>query len=923
MKLDKMFQSLLLTSAAIVFIITPAKGKEVPKDVEGKSSTVTPGKPTSNGTGTVTDKELAVTKFSVFALKSRKAQVPSSLISVNSAQPTRKIVHLSEIEQFSKSASLLVQTPTPSSPDANEVVSITGVKANPTSKGVEVILQTSLAQQLQTINRSTGNSNNFIADIPNAQLRLKSGDSFVFRSQKPIEGITEITVINFDANTVRITVTGEAGLPKVELFDSSEGLIFGLTPATTAAQPPQQPETPPPQQKPASQTPQEKPSAQQDEPIELVVTGEQDGYRVPNASTATRTDTPLRDIPQSIQVVPRQVLEDRNVRTLTEAVETVSGVVDAPDFLGAPAARRIIRGFEQPGNFRNGYRDVDAYGLTGVGTIEQVEVLKGPASVLFGAVEPGGIVNIVTRQPLSTPYYNLAFEAGNRNFYQPSIDFSGPLNTDKTLLYRFIASYQGSDSFQDFGTRNLITIAPSITLNFGDKTALNLYYEYINYYGVSDTYHFLTNDGIKPPRNRFLGYPDFSNTAFTTQKWGYTLKHEFSDNWQIRNNFSAANSTTRNIYPIPTNLVDGRSLEIFNLDADFSRDNYFAQIDLLGKFNTGSISHQLLVGFDFNDFTENLLAFRANNLPALDIFNPNYNIPEPIYALLTKFYQPIQSYGVYLQDQIALLNNLKLLLGGRFDWIRQKFDRGQPDTPYQNDSAFSPRIGLVYQPSQSVSLYTSYSQSFRSTQGFNPDGRAFEPTKGTQYEAGIKADFLEGRLSTTLAAYQITKTNVTTRDPNNSLFSIQTGEQRSRGIELDVTGEILPGWKVTAAYAYTNGEVTEDNSISVGNRLANVPENQASLWTTYEIQQGNLKGLGFGLGLFYIGDRQGDLANSVTLSDYLRTDAAIYYRRDGFNAAINIRNLFDTDYFRSADGGRFFLLRGEPFTIIGSISWEF
>lgn len=173
-----------------------------------------------------------------------------------------------------------------------------------------------------------------------------------------------------------------------------------------------------------------------------------------------------------------------------------------------------------------------------------------------------------------------------------------------------------------------------------------------------------------------------------------------------------------------------------------------------------------------------------------------------------------------------------------------------------------------------------------------------------------------------MAAYEITKTNVTIQDQNNRDFQIQVGEQRSRGIELDIAGEILPGWKVIASYAYTDAEVTEDNDISVGNKLLGVPENQASLWTTYQIQKGSLKGLGFGLGLFYMGEGAALLDNSVELPNYLRTDAAIFYRRDGLNAAINIRNLFDTDYFSSTYGYTLGLERGAPLTIIGFIRWE-
>ena len=754
-------------------------------------------------------------------------------------------------------------------------------------------------------------------------MRLPNGDAFTFRSEKPLTGITEITVTNIDANTVRLTVVGVAALPTVELYDDNVGLVFGVASTATATQPPQQPQTPQAEEKPATETP----SAQQDEPIELVVTGEQDGYRVPNASTATRTDTPLRDIPQSIQVVPRQVLEDRNVRTVSEAVETVSGVVNNIKFYGPNTTNLIIRGVGgsgQAGTFRNGFRDVNLYGLTGVETIEQVEILKGPASVLFGAFEPGGIVNIVTKQPLSDPYYRLAFEAGNYGFYRPIIDLSGPLDTNKNVLYRFIASYQDSNSIRDFVSQNLIEIAPSITLKLGNRTNLNLYYEYLDYSGDPyDSLDLLLSDGRKLPRSRYLGYPDDVYRHTTTQKFGYTLNHKFSDNWQIRNNLSVSLSRTKEQNVSRLNLVDDRSLELVAEKREFSGDVYSGTIDLLGKFNTGSISHQVLVGFDISR-REDTFGFVESNLPNLDIFNPNYNIPKPEFAeLAVPPYQNTQSYGIYLQDQIALLNNLKLLIGGRFDWVSQEYLF--TETPILNNSAFSPRIGLVYQPSQSISLYSSYSQSFNPSFAFrrNPDGRFFEPTKGTQYEAGIKADFLDGKLSTTLAAYQITKSNIITPDPNNSGFFIQVGEQQSRGIELDIAGEILPGLKVVASYAYTDAEVTEDNAFAVGNKLIGVPENQASLWTTYEIQQGNLKGLGFGLGLFYVGTVAGDLDNTFTLEDYLRTDAALYYRRNGFKAGINIRNLFDTDYFSGSDGGRIFIQRGAPFTITGSISWEF
>jgi iron complex outermembrane recepter protein len=847
-------------------------------------------------------------------------------------QTSSQIRQLSEIELPKTNAQLLVQSPTPSNPPVvpGSIVTITGVKANPTDKGVEVILETTLGEQLQITNRSA--ENNFIADIPNAQLRLSSGEVFTFRSEKPVEGITEITVTNIDANTVRVTVVGVAALPTVELFDDDTGLVFAVASTTMATQPPQ---TPPTEEQPGRETP----AAQQDDPIELTVTGERDSYRVPNASTATRTDTPLRDIPQSIQVVPQEVLRDRNVRTLTEAVETVSGVSAGQSTFGLQGTQ-IIRGFTSfdSGIFRNGFRDVDFYSPTAIGTIEQVEVVKGPASVLFGALEPGGIINTVTKKPLNTPYYNIAFEVGNYGFYQPSIDLSGPLTEDRNILYRFIASYQGSGSIQDFVNNNQLTIAPSIAFKLGDRTDLNLYYEYVDIDKDAQPVQFRRlSDGSLTPRNFYAAYPDFTVYRANSHRFGYILNHSFNDNWQIRNNIAVTLTEHDqkgiglfNLPPVDDRFFQGNIAS----DQQYRYDNYFGQIDVLGKFNTGSVSHQILAGIDINYLHSPLTGFRNSTpIPDLDILNPNYNIPRPEFIPWRKFDLKSYSYGAYLQDQMALSDNLKLLIGGRYDWTSYDFqilDFGTAgntvDEPVVRDSAFSPRIGLVYQPSKNISLYTSYSRSFKPTTEFNPDNETLKPSRGTQYEVGIKTDFLDGKLSATLAAYQITKTNILTPNPDPILaeegFLVQTGEARSRGIELDIVGEILPGWKIIASYAHTDARVTQDEDIPVGNRLDNVPLNQASLWTTYEIQEGGLKGLGFGLGLFYVGERQSDLANSLQLPSYLRTDAALYYRRDRFNAAINVRNLFDLDYVEyaatSVRGDR-----GKPLTIIGSFGWTF
>ena len=777
------------------------------------------------------------------------------------------------------------------------LVQIIDVRVEETEAGLQIVLETAEGELAAPTTQTVGNA--LITDIPNAVLTLPEGNSY--EQFAPAEGIALVSVTNEPGDRVRVAITGTDAPPVAEVNATGLAVTLGVAVAGT-----------------------------DDDAIQVVVTGEGDeGYNPSSASTATRTDTPLRDIPQSIQIVPREVIEDRNTRTVSEIVETVSGVVSGIGNFGTPFVNLTIRGFQQRGNFRNGYRDDNGRGLTGgTNTIEQVEVLKGPASVLFGQIEPGGVVNIVTRQPLNEPYYRLGLEVGSFSFYEPSIDLSGPLTEDDTVLYRLIASYETSDGFQDFVETDLATVAPSLTFNIGERTELNLYYEYLDFNGdPPPTGSALLRDGTPTPRERYLSYPDLASINVETQRVGYTLNHELSDRLQIRSSFAALLNDTQNVELISSGITDDRLLAIDAFDIDRRRDNYFGQIDLLGEFETGEIAHQLLIGFDFNiNDGENVL-FSDTNLPLLDIFEPNYDIPEPNYQPFFQSSSTAESYGVYIQDQIELRDNLNLLIGGRYDWITSTSDRADfglfsSSVTRQNDSAFSPRIGLVYQPVDAVSLYTSFSRSFVPTGGTDANGDPFDPTRGTQYEVGVRTDLLDGRLSTNLAAYHLTRSNVTTTDLDNPQFSIQTGEQRSQGVELDVSGEILPGWNIIASYAYTNAEVTEDNDIPVGNRLPNVPEHQASLWTTYEIQDGDFQGLGFGLGLFYVGERQGDINNSFQVDDYLRTDAALYYQRNRFNAAVNIRNLFDINYvrtgFRTTD-----IELGEPFTIVGSVSWEF
>ncbi|MEH2397546.1 TonB-dependent siderophore receptor [Nostoc sp.] len=840
-----------------------------------------------------------------------------------------KILRLNEVELPNTSAQMLVQSPTTPNMPTTEVTQVTGVKANPTDKGVEVILQTNKGQQLQLVNNSAGS--NFITDIPNAQLRLASGEAFTFRSEKPIAGVTQITVTNLDANTIRVTVTGEVGVPTVELFDSpEEGVIFSVASTAPSTPSQQQPQTP---QQPTNQTQPNQPSASDDQPIELVVTGEQDGYRVPDASTATRTDTPLRDIPQSIQVIPQQVIKDQQITRIGDATRNVSGVTQQGGY-GGSTDNYNIRGFTTYENLRNGFAVQDD--LVNPTNIERIEVLKGPASVLYGQFEPGGVVNYITKQPLSEPYYSAEFTAGSFSTYRPSIDISGPLNSDKTLLYRLNAAYENFGSFIDFNHQETFAIAPALTYKIGDATTLTLEYEYLK---VDRTfYRGLSPDPIvfQAPVNRFLGEPDDYFSKETNSVF-LNVNHRFSKNIQFRSGFSVTVNDSEESSFQPDSIVDGRTvLRRFGAGPSYYQ-NYSLQNDLISNFNTGSIQHQVLVGLEWHKYIRgyDYLRSTVSLTPSIDLFNPVYGASRPPEfdeaAERDRFDR--NTIAVYLQDQVTLLPNLKLLIGGRYDFIHRKnrvqlldslgrdpIDDATVDRLY--NEAFSPRVGIVYQPIEPISIYASYSRSFNPSDSRTVDGTQLPPERGTQYEVGVKAELIKDRLSATFAAYDITKENVATTDPNpdNSDFSIAAGEVKSRGLEFDVSGQILPGWNVIASAFINDAFVSKDNSLPVGDSLVNAAGSGASLWTTYEIQNGNWKGLGFGGGLFYTGDREAELPNTFKIPSYVRADATIFYKRDNWRVGLNFKNLFDTRYY---DSQGYYLLPGAPLTVLGTFSVQF
>ncbi|QYO68303.1 TonB-dependent siderophore receptor [Leptolyngbya sp. 7M] len=449
----------------------------------------------------------------------------------------------------------------------------------------------------------------------------------------------------------------------------------------------------------------------------------------------------------------------------------------------------------------------------------------------------------------------------------------------------------------------------------------------------------MDNPNGEVDRSVNLGEPSLAEGEDIITRLGYRFEHRFNSNWRLRNEFLLSHRESEGIGVTPiedirtdVGLEPGlRTVQRLLTINPSEQTSVTLNTSLSGRFDTWNIEHQVLAGVELlSDRSRDRIVFDV--LDSIDIFEPEYSPGSR--RPLTVFQDGISetvSVGFYLQDQITLLENLILVLGGRFDIAHQTnqdfLDEGLSFE--QTDQAFSPRIGLVYRPVEPISLYASYVQSFLPVNGRETSqdaagqrivGEPFQPERGQQYEIGIKAD-ISDQITATLALYNLERTNVVAQSSDRR-SQFQVGTQRSRGIEFDIAGEILPGWQIIAGYAYTDAEVVEDDRIEVGNRLPNVPAHSANLWTSYEIQSGVLQGLGFGIGFFFQSDREVAPENLFRLPSFLRTDAAIFYRRDQLQVSLNVQNLFDVEYYPA---GRDYVrvIPGQPFTVIGKISWEF
>jgi iron complex outermembrane recepter protein len=656
-----------------------------------------------------------------------------------------------------------------------------------------------------------------------------------------------------------------------------------------------------------------------------------DGYLAKNSVSATRTDTPLREVPQTVVVVPDQVLTDAAATRIDTALD-LAGVGRANNFAGLGLTEFTIRGFNTGEFFRNGFPINRGFpNSPDVVSIERIEVLKGPSAFLYGRGDPGGTFNIITKQPLAERSFAVGTQFGSFNQKRTTFDATGALDQDGQVLARVTGAFEDNGSFRDFVHGDRYYLAPVIAWKPSADTTITLEGEVLSTAATFDRGIVPINGNLRAvPRNRFIGEPGIAPVRNDNALGQLRIEHRLDPDWVVT---AGAQALGGHLYGDGVGamnvLGDGRTLRRTFEHRDLSWSDLDLQLNLAGKFETGPFRHTLLMGLEYDSYRYREIFNRSNanaNPFTLDLLDPRYGrLPLPPLGSITNFLQNIQSYAGYIQDQIDITPQIHALVGVRVE------DLGLVSTDYRTgrttslqDTVATPRFGLVYDLTDWVSLYGNYGRSFFPNTGTDRSGRPFAFQQGEGYEAGAKLSLLEGNLSATAAVFDIRRTNVLTVDPVDPNFSVAAGSVRSRGFDLTVAGYLAPGWRVFGTYTHVDAAVARDNALPVGTRLANVPADSFAMQSVYEFQSADLRGLGLGGGVSHVGQRvAGTALSTFKLPEYTAFSLISYYWiTPGVRIYLNVDNLFDATYYDRAFQNRY-ATPGAPRTIMGGVAARF
>lgn len=668
--------------------------------------------------------------------------------------------------------------------------------------------------------------------------------------------------------------------------------------------------------------------AKEPEPLELETTristeyesatGPVKGYRATRSASATKTDTAIRDIPQSISVIPASVLKDLGSNNVERALEYAGGVSKQNNFGGLTLYEYSVRGFTTSEFYKDGFSANRGYPSTpDAATIERIEVLKGPAASLYGRGDPGGTVNIVTKKPQPETFATLQTSAGSWDRYRTALDLNTPLDAQGNLLSRVNLAVEDNHSFRDHVDSRRVLVAPSFSWQLNPDTSLLLESEWVRHSSTFDR-------GIVAPNNRwsgvsrstFLGEPNDGNIDNHNNMLQATLEHHLNDSWKLRlaSHYKEGKlwgfaSETR-----PLN-ADQHTVNRRYRERDNNWHDSITQLELRGLFDLGSWQHELLIGSEYENYRKNERVTNIAGGPyAIDIYHPVYGQPKPDGKRSgSDFFEHVESRALNLQDQIVFNDRLRGMLGARFEHFEQRIDdHTTGKRSRQNHDALTQRAGLLYQLTPQVGLFANASTSFKPNNGLDAGGKTFKPEEGVGYEVGIKSELFDERLSATLAAFHIDKENVLALDPGTD-SSRAMGKARSQGFDLQFSGQLTDAVRVIGAYALIDAQVTKgDPAIPAGSRILGVAKHSASLLGVYEFQDGRLKGSDIGAALTYVGDRSGEAGGRFELPAYRTLDLLAHYKAsDNLTLGLNLNNLFDEKYYERSYSN-YWVNPGEP-----------
>jgi catecholate siderophore receptor len=631
---------------------------------------------------------------------------------------------------------------------------------------------------------------------------------------------------------------------------------------------------------------------------------EPEGYQANRSRTATKTDTPLLDVPQSVSVITSDLIRDQSMQSLADVARYVPGAGMAQGEGNRDTI--ILRGNASTADFfLDGVRDDIEY-FRDLYNVDRVEVLKGPNAMIFGRAGAGGVVNRVTRQAQWDSQREVTLQGGSWDNRRATFDLGDGLSD--TFAARVTGMYEDSDSYRDGVELERVGVNPTAAIHIGADTQLRLSYEYYDYDRTADRgIPSLDGRPLQTDESTFFGDPEQSPTNATVNLFTVVVDHAISESVHLRNRtmYADYDKFYQNIFPGAVNAAAG-TVQITAYNNEQLRENLFNQTDLLFSFDTGSVGHRFLAGAEFGEqVTDNFRETGYFNDTTTSIQAP---LDDPTISIPVTFRQSAtdaDNHGratiaaVYVQDQIEFSPQFEAVLGLRFDRFEMDFTNNRTGERFDsNDDLLSPRAGLIYKPMEPVSIYASYSMTYVPRAGaqltsLNASNEALDPEEFENLEIGAKWDIRPG-LSLTAALFQLDRTNVVIPDPEDPTVSILVDGQRTEGFEFGVSGRISEAWSIQGGYAWQDGELTEALG---GARLAQLPKHVVSLWNRYDLTPQ----WGVGLGITHQTEMYAAADNAVTLPEFTRVDAAVFFTAgERLQLQLNVENLLDEDYYPNA-----------------------